>query len=87
VTIGPLTPVCSTTTPCDGPAKHVTLSFIRNGVVTRTATSSLGNYRVLLHAGFYVVTANRGMALRPRRVWVHDGYLAKLNFAIDTGIR
>jgi hypothetical protein len=87
VTIGPLTPVCSASTPCDGPAKSVTLTFTRNGAVKRVVTNTLGNYRVLLHAGFYTVTANRGRSMRPHRVWVHSGYLAKLDFAIDTGIR
>jgi hypothetical protein len=88
VTIGPLTPVCTVSTPCDGPAKSVTLSFARNGTVKRVVTNAFGNYRVLLPAaGYYTVTANRGMSLRPRRVWAHRGYVPKLNFAIDTGIR
>jgi hypothetical protein len=87
VTIGPLKPVCSVSTPCDGPAKNVTLSFSRNGAVKRVTTNSLGNYRVLLRAGFYTVTASRGMSIRPHRVWAHAGYVARLDFAIDTGIR
>jgi len=87
VTIGPLQPVCQVGTPCDGPAKGVTLTFTRNATVKRVVTNALGNYRVLLRAGFYTVSANRGMSMRPRRVWVHRGYDAKLDFAIDTGLR
>ena len=88
VTIGPLQPVCSTTTPCDGPAKSVTLSFTRDGVVAkRVVTDDAGNYRILLRPGYYTVHASRGMSIRPARVHVHSGLVAKLNFAIDTGIR
>jgi hypothetical protein len=88
VTIGPLTPVCSTTAPCDGPAKNVTLAFWRNGVVAkRVVTDDNGAYRVLLRYGPYSVRASRGMSIRPAQVWVHRGLVATLNFAIDTGIR
>jgi hypothetical protein len=88
VTIGPLTPVCSTTTPCDGPAPNVTLRFTRNGVVVKSVrTDANGDYRVLLRYGAYTVTASRGMSIRPVHVWAHRGLVAKLNFAIDTGIR
>jgi hypothetical protein len=88
VTIGPLTPVCSDTTPCSGPAKGVTLSFLRGGVVVRrVVTDENGLYRVLLRYGPYTVRANRGMSIRPTQVWAHRGLVAKLDFAIDTGIR
>jgi hypothetical protein len=88
VTIGPLTPVCRTTTPCSGPAPRVTLSFVRNGVVAkRVVTGADGSYRVLLRYGPYTVRADRGMSIRPLHVWAHRGLVAKLNFAIDTGIR
>jgi len=88
VTIGPLQPVCQTGTPCDGPAKRVTLSFVRNGVVAkRVVTDLAGDYRIVLRSGPYTVRANRGMSIRPLHVWVHRGLVAKLNFAIDTGIR
>jgi hypothetical protein len=88
VTIGPLTPVCSDTTPCSGPAKDVTLSFVRNGTVVRSVvTDGSGRYRVLLRYGPYTVRASKGMSIRPSRVWAHQGLVAKLNFAIDTGIR
>lgn len=88
VTIGPLQPVCQAGTPCDGPAKRVTLSFVRNGVVAkRVVTDLAGDYRIVLRSGPYTVRANRGMSIRPLHVWVHRGLVAKLNFAIDTGIR
>ena len=87
VTIGPLTPVCRTGTPCDGPAKGVTLSFTRNGVTKRVVTTAAGDYRILLRPGIYTVRPSRGMSIRPARVHVHAGLVAKLSFAIDTGIR
>jgi hypothetical protein len=88
VTIGPLTPVCSTTTPCSGPAGRVTLSFVRNGAVAKRVVTDAGGYfRIVLRSGAYTVHANRGMSIRPLHVWVHRGLVAKLNFAIDTGIR
>ena len=88
VTIGPLAPVCQTGTPCDGPAKRVTLSFVRNGVVAkRVTTDARGTYRIVLRPGYYTVRASRGMSIRPTRVHVHIGLVAKLDFAIDTGIR
>jgi hypothetical protein len=87
VTIGPLTPVCSVDHPCDGPAKQVTLTFSRTGFAKRVVTDSAGAYRILLRSGAYTVRANRGMSMRPAHVWVHRGLVAKLDFAIDTGIR
>ncbi|HEX5449205.1 MAG TPA: hypothetical protein VFW85_04030 [Gaiellaceae bacterium] len=87
VTIGPLQPVCHVGTPCDGPAKRVTLTFTKPNVVRRAVTTTTGAYRIVLPAGFYTVRANRGMRIKPARVWAHRGYDPKLNFAIDTGIR
>jgi hypothetical protein len=87
VTIGPLTPVCSVDRPCNGPAKHVTLTFARTGHVRVVVTSATGDYRIVLRPGAYTVHASRGMSIRPVHVWVHRGLVAKLNFAIDTGIR
>ena len=87
VTIGPLQPVCQEGAPCDGPAKRVTLAFTRDGVTKRVTTDANGDYRILLHPGIYVVRANRGMFIRPMRVHVHTRLVAKLDFAIDTGIR
>jgi hypothetical protein len=87
VTIGPLQPVCSVSQPCDGPAKGVTLTFARSGYVRRVDTDARGDYRVVLRPGAYTVRASRGMSIRPLHVWVHRGLVAKLDFAIDTGIR
>jgi hypothetical protein len=87
VTIGPLTPVCSVDRPCDGPAKRVTLTFSRSGYAKSVVTDSAGAYRIVLRSGAYTVHANRGMSIRPLHVWVHRGLVAKLDFAIDTGIR
>jgi hypothetical protein len=88
VTIGPLQPVCSVSKPCDGPAADVTLRFARNGVVVKSVrTDANGDYRVLLRYGAYTVTASKGMSIRPSHVWAHRGLVAKLDFAIDTGIR
>ena len=87
VTIGPLVPVCRAGTPCDGPAKRVTLSFTRNGATKRVVTTDAGDYRIVLRPGYYTVKASRGMSIRPARVHVHHGLVAKLSFAIDTGIR
>ena len=87
VTIGPLQPVCQAGTPCDGPAKRVTLTFTRYGVTKRVVTTVAGTYRILLRPGIYTVKPSRGMSIRPARVHVHGGLVAKLDFAIDTGIR
>lgn len=87
VTIGPLQPVCRAGTPCDGPAKRVTLTFSRTAYVRSVVTDAAGDYRIVLRPGAYTVSASRGMSIKPHRVWVHRGLVAKLNFAIDTGIR
>lgn len=87
VTIGPLTPVCRAGTPCNGPARRVTLSFRRVFVVHKVTTDASGNYSVALGAGTYLVTASRGMSIRPVSVSVVAGRTRVVNFAIDTGIR
>lgn len=87
VTIGPLQPVCRVGTPCDGPAKHVKLSFVRAGRTTQTGTDAAGNYRLALAPGTYVVRPGRGMSIRPAKVLVVRGRLRVVNLSIDTGIR
>lgn len=87
VTIGPLTPVCRAGTPCSGPAKHVTLSFRHVFLVHKTTTDGSGNYSIALGSGTYLVTASRGMSVRPVSVSVVGGRVRVVNFAIDTGIR
>ena len=87
VTIGPLTPVCRAGTPCSGTAKHVTLSFRHVVVVYRTTTDGSGYYRIALGSGTYLVTASKGMSIRPVTVTVVAGRMRIVNLAIDTGIR
>jgi hypothetical protein len=87
VTIGPLTPVCRVGTPCNGPAAHVTLSFRHVFLVHKATTDAAGNYRIALGSGTYLVTASKGVSVRPVSVSVPAGRMRVLNFAIDTGIR
>ena len=89
VTIGPLEPVCSNDHPCDGPARRVTLTFTRDdgSLVRRVETDTAGAYRIVMRSGAYTVQASKGMSIKPHHVWVHRGLVAKLDLAIDTGIR
>jgi hypothetical protein len=94
VTIGPLTPVCRVGTPCDGPAKHATLTFSRtntsaNGIQSAQVvekTDAAGRYRVTLAAGTWTVRASVGMRMTPATVVMRGG-THRLNLSIDTGIR
>ena len=88
-TIGPLTPVCSNTQPCDGPARHATLAFTRNGKTVRTRTDDHGVYRVTLAPGWYAVRTSVGIAHvpDPSRVRVVGGRYRLVRFSADTGIR
>ncbi len=87
VTIGPLQPVCRVGTPCEGPAKHIALSFVRAGRSTQTRTDAAGNYRIALAPGTYALHPGRGMFTRPAKVLVIRGRIRVVNVAIDTGIR
>lgn len=87
VTIGPLMPVCRIGTPCSGPAKNITLSFVRAGRTLRTKTDGAGNYRIVLARGTYVVRPSRGLFVRPAHVIAQLGRMRVVNLAIDTGIR
>jgi hypothetical protein len=87
VTIGPLTPVCRAGTPCSGPARLVTLSFRHVFLVHKATTDASGNYRIALGSGSYLVTASKGMSVRPVSVTVPAGGMRVVNFSIDTGIR
>jgi hypothetical protein len=87
---GPTMPVCKIGTPCTAPAKHITLFFTRNGSTRSTMTDERGRYRVRLAAGVYSVRTNQrpfGTVPQPSRVRVRGGIDARVNFAIDTGIR
>jgi hypothetical protein len=92
VTRGPIVPVCRAGEACDGPAKNVTLAFVRDGhVVRRATTDDQGRYRVALAAGLYsvrlVVHQRAGPDLTPSRARVFAHRLRRVNFSYDTGIR
>jgi hypothetical protein len=87
---GPTAPVCRVGTPCTAPAKHVTLSFTRNGSTRTTTTDDRGRYSVRLPAGLYAVKTNQrpfGTVPQPRTARVRGGASTRVDFAIDTGIR
>lgn len=88
VTQGPITPVCQQGTPCNGPAKHTTLVFVRNGRSKSTVTDADGRYSILLAAGTYAVRIpSARFGFTPRTVTVRAGRMTARNFSIDTGIR
>ena len=92
VTRGPIVPVCTAEQPCDGPAKNVTLVFVRNGrVVRRATTTDQGRYRVALAPGLYAVRLKVkqkiGRGLQPERARVFANRFRRVDFSIDTGIR
>jgi hypothetical protein len=87
---GPITPVCKVGTPCDAPAKHLTLIFTRNGRSSKVVTDGTGRYRITLAPGIYGVTTNQrvfGRTPRPARVKVVANRNLKVDFFVDTGIR
>jgi hypothetical protein len=86
VSIGPLTPVCRIGTPCDGPAKHATLTFTRGARAVSTKTDAAGRYRVTLTTGTWTVRASVGMSTKPAAVAVRTG-THRTNFSIDSGLR
>ena len=86
----PIAPVCRVGTPCSAPAKHVTLSFKRNGSTRSTTTDDRGRYSIRLAAGLYAVKTNQrpfGTVPQPRTVRVRAGINTKVDLVIDTGIR
>ena len=92
VTRGPTMPVCIAGQPCTAPAPGLVLVFSRRGRdVARVRTGPRGGYRLLLAPGLYDVrTATHpsvGRGLSPRTVRVPRGRVARVNFALDTGIR
>ena len=86
VTIGPVTPVCRVSVPCDKPAARVSLTFTRAGRTFSAETSAGGAFRIKLAPGIYAVRAGVGMTMRPHAIDVHAPR-TRLDFAIDTGIR
>jgi hypothetical protein len=93
VTRGPVTPVCTVKQPCDEPAAHVTLLFIRHGgILGRAVTSAAGRYRLQLPAGTYGVRRTGASGpldrkLDPNTVRVYAARSHRVDFSIDTGIR
>jgi hypothetical protein len=92
VTRGPITPVCAAEQPCDEPAAHQALLFIRNGATAaRVLTDGNGHYRLRLLAGVYAVrrpsAASIDRKIAPNRVRVIAGRTTRIDFSIDTGIR
>jgi hypothetical protein len=87
---GPTAPVCRVGVPCSAPAKHITLSFTRNGSTRTTTTDDHGRYSIRLAAGAYAVKTNQrpfGTVPQPRTVRVRASHSRRVDFAIDTGIR
>jgi hypothetical protein len=92
VTRGPITPVCALEQPCDEPAVHQALLFVRNGATAaRVLTDGNGHYRLRLVAGLYAVrrpsAASLDRKIAPNRVRVIAGRTTRIDFSIDTGIR
>jgi Carboxypeptidase regulatory-like domain len=84
---GPITPVCTSETPCDAPAPGVTVQALQNGnVVATTATDSKGRFALSLGAGDYTVRA-LDRDTQPQQVHVTASKLTEVAFYIDTGIR
>ena len=86
VTIGPAGPLCNNGAPCDRPATDVKLTFTRLGHSYTTRTTDTGKYRIKLRPGIYVVRADTGIVVIPKRINVRRP-TTKLNLAIDPGGR
>ena len=84
---GPITPVCQAESPCDAPAKHVTLVFERNSVSRSVTTDDQGRYLIKLHPGMWAVHISSGRGFKPQSAYVRTGVVRVQNFSIDTGIR
>ena len=91
VTRGPMQPVCMVGQSCTAPAPGVVLVFSRLGRdVARVRTGAGGIYRVVLAPGVYaarLAPPQKIGGFTPRTVRVPQGRFARVDFAIDTGIR
>lgn len=90
VTRGPVTPVCRSDIPCEGPAAGITLTFTHSdGTRHRTKTGPKGFYRIALSAGVYRVASNyaRDRFPYPAKIRVRAGHDDRLDFFLDTGIQ
>jgi hypothetical protein len=86
VPIGPTGQLCNDRAACDRPASQVKLTFTRLGHSYTTRTTDAGKYRIKLRPGLYVVRADTGIVLIPKRINVRRPTV-KLNLAIDPGGR
>ncbi|MEN3336555.1 MAG: hypothetical protein V7647_231 [Acidobacteriota bacterium] len=91
---GPVAPVCVAEQPCDEPAAHVELLFLRNNnsVAGHAVTDLAGRYAVRLPGGLYTVRRSAvagplDRKLEPNRARVYAGRTNRVDFSIDTGIR
>jgi hypothetical protein len=87
---GPLRPVCHVGTPCNAPAKRVTILFRRGGKTIRVRTDAAGRYRTALAAGTWnVALASRavGTSIAPTHVRVRAGATRTVDLSIDSGLR
>jgi hypothetical protein len=89
VRIDPGYPVCRVGSSCTRPAAHVWLAFSRRGkVVARVRTSDTGSYQIRLAPGTYDVSSPPSRRqLTPHRVVVRRGYVRRVDFSLDIGIR
>jgi len=88
-TIGPLTPVCSVSVPCYGPAKSARIGFVTRGRAVRwTRTDANGDYRIALPPGRYKIKSKIGFGVvKPVAARVKAGSYARADLTLDTGIR
>jgi hypothetical protein len=88
-TKGPLTPVCSVSIPCYGPATSSRIGFARHGHATRwTRTDQNGDYRITLPAGRYRIKSKIGFGVaKPGFVRVSARRYVRADLMLDTGIR
>jgi hypothetical protein len=88
---GPTRPVCQVGVPCSEPAVGARLSFSRAGIfVAAVHAGAQGRYAIRLQPGLYTVRvspATRIGGVKPQQVLVRRGVDARIDFAIDTGIR
>jgi hypothetical protein len=88
-TKGPLSPVCSVSIPCYGPAAGARIGFEnRHHVVYWTRADGNGDYRRSLAPGRYSVVSRIGMGVvDPAAVTVRPARDVRVDLDLDTGIR